>query len=67
MAMPQPEFTPNDEPMTDSEIRGRFDHLDELIHQVLGTVQEFATPEAKAMLQRFLSNPAMRWSNRKRT
>lgn len=67
MAEPAREFTVNDEPITAREMRNRLDHLDALVHTILSTVQEFATPEHLALLQRFASNPALKWAARKRT
>ena len=65
MAMPAHEFTSNHEPVTDRELRGRLDHLDNLIHLILTKVEELseiATPEARAMLAKFTSNPAVRFA-----
>ena len=63
MAEPAPEITPNDGPLTDSELRGRLDHIDETLHRLLA----IATPEAMAALDKFLNNPAMRFARRHRT
>lgn len=65
MAEPAPELTVNDEPITASEMRGRLDHLDGLVHDLLGIVQAFATPEARAMLDRIVNNPAVKWKARR--
>src|SRR5215469_2145869 len=49
------------------ELRSRLDHQDDVLHAVLAIVTELAeiaTPEARALLHRFLDNPAMRWKNR---
>lgn len=64
------EITENILPVTDSELRERFDHQDELLHQIearlraLEPLLALATPEVLAMLDKMLNNPAMRWKVR---
>jgi hypothetical protein len=55
MAMPEPEFTSNDEPVT----RGELNALHDEIHQILAIVRKW-----EPLAEKFLSNPAMKWARR---
>ena len=41
------------------------EHLLADVHQIAQTVHRFATPEAQAMLDSLLSNPALKWKARR--
>lgn len=60
MAMPAPEFTPNDEPAT----KGDIDALHEELHTVVEIIRRVFTEPNMAAIERFMSNPAARWRNR---
>lgn len=39
--------------------------MDNMIHAVLKTIEDIATPEARELLKKFASNPAVRWNARR--
>ena len=43
----------------------RLEHLVADVHEILRLLHEFATPEARAALASFLSNPAVKWKARR--
>jgi hypothetical protein len=60
----QPE-TVNHCPITDGDAALR--HIDYMLHDLntkLDVVLEFATPEVRAMIGKWLSNPITRWGTR---
>ena len=61
----QPE-TVNHCPVTESH-EAALAHIDLMLHDIdakLNTVLEFATPEVRAMIGKWLSNPITRWGSR---
>jgi hypothetical protein len=61
------EITENSRPITDGELKARLDHQDEILHAILHAVTalaKIATPEAVALLDKYVNNPAARWRRR---
>ena len=46
-------------------LSNQMEHLLADVHQIAQTVHRFATPEAQAMLDSLLSNPALKWKARR--
>jgi len=46
-------------------VRNLLEHILTDVHEIAQAVHQFATPEARAMLDGFLSNPAVKWKARR--
>ena len=68
------EITENSQPITDSELRARLDHQDEMLHllgkavaatqEMVEALARLVTPEAMALLDKYVNNPAAKWRRR---